>query len=84
MERNYNLDILRIISTIAVVLLHISAQNYYNIDVVSDEFEIFAITNGMVRWCVPVFLMISGALFLGEKCLYKKYIINIYYVYLLS
>lgn len=72
------LDILRIGSVFAVIVLHVSAQNWYHQDVFSVEWLFFNFWNSIVRWCVPVFVMISGALFLDPKrnvtyaALYKK------------
>lgn len=78
MERKKYLDILRVFATIAVVICHVSAQNYYNIKINSNAFFVFSVANGINRWCVPIFLMISGTLFLGReipvKVIYKKYV----------
>ena len=61
------LDYLRVIATAAVVLLHISIQGWGEVDVQSGQWMIYNVWNGLVRWCVPVFVMISGALFLNPK-----------------
>lgn len=77
------LDILRIISTIAVIIIHISAQNWYNTSVSSFEWNVFNIFDSMFRWPVPIFVMISGTLFLDTnkiidiKKLYQKNILRI-------
>lgn len=65
-ERIIAFDILRIIAALAVITIHVSAQYYYTTDF-SDEWEIRNIYDGLSRWCVPVFVMISGALFLDSK-----------------
>lgn len=83
MRRSLNLDMLRFIATIAVIVLHISAQNYNNVDIPGKAFSAFVFTNGLVRWCVPIFVMISGSLFLGKELsigiLYKKYIWRLFF-----
>ena len=58
------LDILRIIASIAVITIHVAAQNwkYYTVD--TFEWGAFNIFNSLSRWAVPVFCMISGSLFL--------------------
>ena len=61
------LDYLRVIATMAVVLLHISIQGWGDVDVQSGPWMVYNVWNGLVRWCVPVFVMISGALFLNPK-----------------
>lgn len=62
------IDNARILAIFAVVMLHVSA------DVVSEA-EVFGswqwwagnLYDSMVRWCVPVFVMISGALLLSDS-----------------
>ena len=64
-ERVLYLDCLRILSIAAMMLLHISAQNWSSLDLHDPAWMLFDILNGATRWCVPVFLMISGVLFLN-------------------
>lgn len=64
-ERVVYLDYLRITSVAAMMLLHISAQNWEKLELVTPAWMLFNALNGASRWCVPVFLMISGALFLN-------------------
>lgn len=74
----YHFYILRIISSFAVVLIHISYGYYYLLNVGSYDFKIAFYYNGISRFGVPIFYMISGALFLSRdiplKIIYKKYI----------
>lgn len=58
------LDITRILATLAVMLIHISGQNYYKVDVSSSEWGVMNFCDGISRWAVAAFVMISGALFL--------------------
>lgn len=60
------LDYLRILSTLAVVLLHVAAVNFRQVDVTSYAWQVFNVFDSAVRWAVPVFVMISGALFLNN------------------
>lgn len=64
-QRMEYFDYLRILATFAVMMLHISAHNWYLADVRSWQWNTLNIYDSMVRWAVPVFVMISGALFLG-------------------
>lgn len=66
-ERLVYIDYLRIIATIAVVFLHVAAQNYYTLNIDSLEWNVLNAYAGSVRWCVPIFVMISGALFLKKQ-----------------
>lgn len=77
--RILSFDILRIIAIFAVIWLHFSCQRFY-ISFPSAEWEIRNVYDSMVRWGVPVFVMISGALFLDSKkklCIKKLYTKNI-------
>lgn len=60
-------DYLRLIATFAVVTLHVTAQCWYTADPRTFEWNIYNLYDGANRWGVPVFVMISGALFLGRK-----------------
>lgn len=74
----YHFYILRIISSFAVVLIHISADYYYSLNVHSYSFKIAFYYNSISRFGVPIFFMISGALFLSRdiplNIIYRKYI----------
>lgn len=76
--RQYHLDYLRVFASIAIILLHVAAQNMNYVELAGTEWNIYNFCNGLSRWGVPVFVMISGALFLPReiptKTLYKKYI----------
>ncbi len=58
------LDNSRILAAYAVVFLHTSAGIVLGNSVGSEEWWIGNIYDSAVRWCVPVFVMISGALLL--------------------
>ena len=80
-KRLYYLDILRVLATIAVIVIHVSSQKFDSIPVNSNEWKIFNIYDSLVRWCVPIFVMISGALFLQKDTkitkIYQKYILRL-------
>jgi surface polysaccharide O-acyltransferase-like enzyme len=58
------LDNSRIVATFAVVLLHTAAVVVLNGVVGSGSWLVGNLYESFVRWCVPVFVMISGALLL--------------------
>jgi surface polysaccharide O-acyltransferase-like enzyme len=76
-------DILRIIATFAVVLLHMVANKWAFTDYTTNEWDIYNIINSGVRWCVPIFIMLSGMIFLNPKRkittkqMYSKYILRV-------
>jgi surface polysaccharide O-acyltransferase-like enzyme len=64
-QRNTNLDFARVIAVFAVVVLHVSARVVTaNPDVHSLAWWTGNIADVFSRWCVPIFVMISGALLL--------------------
>ena len=71
-------DYLRVFAIIAVIVIHVSAQEWSDFGGRSYEWQVFNVYNAIARWGVSVFLMISGSLFLSRdievKTIYKKYI----------
>ena len=66
-KRNICLDITRIIAVLAVVMIHTSAYFVTRYPRLTLEFTIGNIFDAVSRLGVPLFLMISGALFLDEN-----------------
>ncbi len=66
-KRNYSLDIIRIVAALAVVMIHCSSNFIKQFDPPSAEFMLGNFLDSISRIGVPLFLMISGALFLNEK-----------------
>ena len=65
-QRVFYLDFLRAIGCLAVVMLHVSSN--FTLDTFgSVNYWIGVVFDGMVRFAVPLFVMISGALFLNEN-----------------
>ena len=60
-------DWLRIFATIAVIILHICVQNWTKVELTSFEWNVFNWFDSATRWSVPIFVMISGALFLDSE-----------------
>lgn len=77
-DRIVYFDYLRVFATIAVIILHISASNWYTTDVNGIQWQTFNFYDSIVRWGVPIFVMISGALFLNRNITLKK----IYFKYI--
>ncbi len=74
-NRIIQFDVLRVVAALAVVWLHTSAQRFY-ISYPSVEWDARNFYDSLVRWAVPIFVMISGALFLDSQ---KKIDIKILY-----
>lgn len=85
-SRELNMDLLRIVACFMVVILHVSAQNWHVTDVNSEAWKVFNLYDTAVRSCVPLFIMLSGKLFLSKKDisiskLYKKNIWKLIVIY---
>jgi surface polysaccharide O-acyltransferase-like enzyme len=67
-QRNYSIDLLRVIAAFGIVWLHVShgmVTAAAGMKVSSWWMATFA--DAMSRWCVPVFVMISGSLLLSKS-----------------
>lgn len=82
-ERTLYFDLLRIIATLAVIGIHANSKSWYNNDVSTIDWNINNVFASITRCAVPIFCMISGALFLDVdkkieiKSLYRKNILRI-------
>ncbi len=81
------LDLLRVVSVVSMVMLHISGIGMRE-PVGSYDWHICNIYDGITHFCVPVFVMISGAFLLDPareypiKKLYKVKILRIFTAFL--
>lgn len=66
-ERIEYFDWLRVFALFAVVVQHTAAQHWYDTDVNGAAWRCFNVFCSVTQWNVPVFVMISGALFLGRE-----------------
>ena len=66
------LDVMRIIAAFAIVVIHASTETWNNTSINSAAWNAMNIYDSVVRWGVPVFVMISGALFLEREHTYQK------------
>lgn len=74
-SREYSFDILRVISMVMVIIIHVSNVYSRSFGVISNKsFFISLIFNTFSRVSVPIFLMISGALLLNREFNLKKYL----------
>ena len=79
-KRETELDILRLMATLAVVLTHVCGGPVKTLSVLDVDWQILNCFRAAITWDVPVFVMISGGIFLSSqkelslKVLYGKYI----------
>ena len=74
MRRNYNLEIIRMISCIFVIVIHVT--NYFCRaygEITQSEYLFALLLDTLARVSVPCFFMISGALLLGREEPLKKH-----------
>lgn len=78
---------LRVVATIGVILLHVGGTDFH-LPVGEHDWYIAVVFDSLVRWSVPMFVMISGALFLNPAkeitihITIKKYAARLIKVYL--
>ncbi len=65
-QRIFYIDLLRALATFAVVLLHTAAQNWPAKDITFGQWNVFNIYDSLAQWAVPMFIMLSGILFLDK------------------
>lgn len=67
-ERVLFFDLLRCVAAVAVIAIHVLAPYRHELGAIpfGDWFTAVA-TNGVTRWAVPVFILISGALMLSDR-----------------
>ena len=63
-RRVFYYDALRALAVMAVVVLHVAALEWKTADPASSTWQAYNVYDSLVRWCVPVFVMLSGALML--------------------
>ena len=84
--RIHYFDYLRVFATFAVIVIHVAAYKFGSVDVKSFSFFVFNAFDSLARWSVPIFVMISGALFLNKDInfskLFKKNILRLITAYL--
>lgn len=68
--RKQFLDILRVLATCAVVMMHVltGATDVTDASILPEYRSLLLSVMDLVTWCVPIFLLISGYLFLNPEC----------------
>ena len=65
MERIRYIDYLRFFASFAVVFFHVSGSCGIQLELSIRESLVMGLYHNLVTWCVPIFIMISGTLFLS-------------------
>ena len=80
-------DILKAIAIFFVIFIHVISEYWDNLNVDSINFVILSLLDSISRFCVPIYFMVSGALFLNEektvtiKDVFKKYVPKVFILY---
>lgn len=88
-KRELYYDVLRIVSAFSIVFLHCAAQYWYSLDIYGRDWIVCNTYDAVTRFGVPIFVMISGALFLAPeykpnvKRLYKHNILRLMILYII-
>lgn len=82
-HRLFYLDALRVFAVFSMILLHVAATPLYREPIDGFNWQVCNVYDSLVRFCVPVFVMISGSIFLSPqknitiKLIFTKYIVRI-------
>lgn len=82
------MDLLIILASFMVIVIHVSAYNFSDVPIKSIEWLSYDFYDSLVRSAVPIFLMISGVFFLTNKVqtylkkIYTKYIFKLMIVFI--
>lgn len=60
-------DLLRVLATVGVIVIHVCSLWFYDVGVSSAAWGVYNVYDGLVRWCVPLFVMLSGMFLLDPK-----------------
>lgn len=86
-DRTIYLDMLRLVACLGVIHIHVSDDEFDNA-FLSYNWYISIVNESIVHWAVPIFIMISGALFLNPnkeisiKIMWRKYIPRLFKLYI--
>lgn len=87
-QRLAYLDVLRVMSTYFVIFMHALSLPWYSSSIDSTAWHVMNIYDSGIRFCVPIFFMISGTLFLNPEKefpiqrIFSKYILRIMVAFL--
>ncbi len=85
-QRNVSFDLMRILASVLVILLHVAALKSKTIDPATSEWQTMNLYNSFTRCSVPLFLMLNGVFSLRKdidiKTLYLKKILPLLMIYI--
>jgi len=82
-ERLMYAEVLRIAALLAVIVVHVAAKEWSWVGVETFDWKVLNVYDSFFRWCVPVFVMLSGMFMLDSnrrlplRSLYGKNILRI-------
>lgn len=68
-KRLHYIDYLRVFACLMVITIHISSEYMFLGNIGSRSFMLYYMLDSFSRSCIPIFLMITGALYLGRDSL---------------
>lgn len=72
------LNYLKVLATLGVIIIHLIGEFWVNTNTRSFGWNVANFFESLTRGSVPIFVMISGALFLSRDLSIEKLYINIY------
>lgn len=88
-KRYLNLDLLKIFASLSVVAIHVAATKFFITEINTLDWEIMNFVYSISRYCVPIFVMISGVFLLDENkntsldVMIKKYLFKTVFIYII-
>ncbi len=70
---NHNINLLKIISCMAVIILHTSAEHLFDVGYGTYSSIVMNIGHGITRFAVTIFFLITGCLYLAEDYQIKDF-----------
>jgi len=76
-QTNFGISILRVLATLSVIIIHVSAPLVVDFGKISSfNWNVANFYNSISRYAVPLFFMISGSLLLGREFEIKDFLKN--------
>ena len=70
MKRNISYDLMRVVACLAVIMVHTAGTGLlpgHDYPIFTNEWYTCVVFSSLVGWAVPLFVMVSGAIFLDDK-----------------
>lgn len=85
-KRRLELDVLRVLASFFVVVIHVISGKWLGLPANTLSWQAINALQNLVHTAIPIFVMISGANFLQKECslkiLFRKYVLRLFLIYI--